>query len=168
MNDDIGKKAENKIREWLDKPEEGYSFDRFYDQMTGFYLTSRNICDFVCYKYPNIYYIESKATYSDRFDFKMIQPHQKEGLLLKSSIKGCYGFVIVLFATYKRAFILDIQDIQHSIDSGKKSINIQSIDKWKIPYAEIQTVPNNRKQFLDYNGDIEYYKDMIVKLKKTI
>ena len=99
MSEELGKKAENKIREWLDKPEQGYSFDRFYDQMTGFYLTSRNICDFVCYKYPNIYYIESKSTYSDRFDFKMIQPHQKEGLLLKSSIKGCYGFVIVLFAT---------------------------------------------------------------------
>lgn len=31
----IGKKAESKIREWLDKPEVGYSFDRIPDQMTG-------------------------------------------------------------------------------------------------------------------------------------
>ncbi len=30
----IGKKAEQKIREWLDRPEEGYCFDRIYDQMT--------------------------------------------------------------------------------------------------------------------------------------
>ena len=30
----LGKKAEAKIREWLDKPLEGYSFDRIPDQMT--------------------------------------------------------------------------------------------------------------------------------------
>ena len=33
-NDDIGKAAEKKIKEWLDRPEEGYSFDRIKDQMT--------------------------------------------------------------------------------------------------------------------------------------
>lgn len=31
---DIGKDAEAKIRTWLDRPDAGYSFDRFYDQMT--------------------------------------------------------------------------------------------------------------------------------------
>lgn len=30
----IGKKAEKKIQEWLDRPECGYSFDRIPDQMT--------------------------------------------------------------------------------------------------------------------------------------
>ena len=31
---DIGKEAESKIREWLNRPDAGYSFDRFYDQLT--------------------------------------------------------------------------------------------------------------------------------------
>lgn len=154
MDTDIGKKAEAKIKEWLDRPEKGYSFDRFYDQMTGYFLTSRNICDFVCYKYPNIYYIESKSTWADRFDFKMIQPHQLDGLYKKSKIPGCFGVVIVLFATYKRAFVLDIQDIIKSIESGKKSININKIDKWTIPFSEIHTIPNSRKQLLDYDDDL--------------
>lgn len=157
MHDDLGKKAESKIKEWLNRPEDGYSFDRFYDQMTGYYLTSRNICDFVCYKYPNIYYIESKATYSDRFDFDRIQQHQFDGLIEKSNITGCYGLVIVLFATYKRAFILKIKDISTSIKNGKKSINIKNIDKWEIPYFEIKTIENNRKTLLDYKGEIEDY-----------
>ena len=30
----IGKKAEAKIKEWLDRPEDGYCFDRIFDQMT--------------------------------------------------------------------------------------------------------------------------------------
>lgn len=34
MSESIGKKAETKIQEWLDRPSEGYSFDRIKDQMT--------------------------------------------------------------------------------------------------------------------------------------
>ena len=30
----LGKKAEAKIKEWLNKPEEGFCFDRIPDQMT--------------------------------------------------------------------------------------------------------------------------------------
>lgn len=34
MSDTVGKKAEKKIQEWLDRPTEGYCFDRIPDQMT--------------------------------------------------------------------------------------------------------------------------------------
>lgn len=153
-NDGLGKKAEEKIKQWLDKPENGYSFDRFYDQMTGYFMTSRNICDFVCYKYPNQYYIESKATYEDRFNFSMLTETQHDGLLQKSTIPGVYGLVIVLFATYQKAFILDIRDIKKLEDNDKKSLNIKKIDKWSIPYTEIPTIPS-RKSLLDYDGDLQ-------------
>lgn len=157
-NDGLGKKAEEKIREWLDKPELGYSFDRFYDQMTGYYMTSRNICDFVCYKYPHTYYIESKSTYEDRFNFSMLTETQHNGLLEKSKIPGVYGLVIVLFATYQRAFIINIKDIKKLEDSNKKSLNIKKINKWDIPYAEIPTLPS-RKSLLDYDGDLQALVD---------
>ena len=153
-NDGLGKKAEDKIKQWLDKPENGYSFDRFYDQMTGYFMTSRNICDFVCYKYPNQYYLESKATYEDRFNFSMLTETQHDGLLQKSNIHGVYGLVIVLFATYQKAFILDIRDIKKLEDDGKKSLNIKKIDKWNIPYIEIPTIAS-RKLLLDYDGDLQ-------------
>ena len=68
MAESIGKKAEHKIREWLDKPEEGYCFDRIPDPIGG-YFGQKNICDFTCFKSPNMWYIESKATESDSFDF---------------------------------------------------------------------------------------------------
>ena len=42
MNDGLGKQAEQKIREWLDRPEDGYCFDRIPDQMNGFY-GSKNV-----------------------------------------------------------------------------------------------------------------------------
>lgn len=165
MSENIGKKAEAKIKEWLDRPEDGISLDRIYDQMTGYILTSRNICDFVCYKYPNIYYIESKATSHDRFDFTMIADHQRNGLLKKSEIYGCNGWIIILFASYQRAFILDIRDIMYLIENGKKSINITKLDDSVIPYAEIKTIPS-RKQLLDYTGTIAPYYEILKDKRK--
>ena len=159
-NDNLGKEAEGKIWEWLDRPDDGYSFTRLYDQMTGYLETSKNICDFICYKYPNIYYIESKSTWSDNFSFSMISDHQRKGLLEKSKIKGCFGWVIVLFASYKRAFILDINDIDElEKTKNQHSLNIKKIAKWPIRYKEIQTIPNNRKKHLDYTGELEDYLD---------
>lgn len=154
----LGKKAEEKIQQWLDKPENGYSFDRIPDQMTGRF-GSKNICDFVCFKCPEMYYIESKATWDDRFDFNMLTETQHDGLLDKSKIQHVHAFVIVLFASYKRAFVIDIRDIKRMEDSGKKSINIHKIDSAQIPISckEIATIPNNRKTYLDYSGDIADY-----------
>lgn len=154
----VGKEAEKKIKEWLARPEDGYSFDRLPDQMTGFYGSS-NICDFICFKSPNMYYIESKATCNDRFDFSMLSEKQHDGLLEKSKIRNVYGFVIVLFASYKRAFVLDIREIQRLQSEGVKSLNIKKLDKkgWPCVYKEIVTIPNNRKKHLDYTGEIEDY-----------
>ena len=157
---DVGKKAEAKIKEWLNIPEAGYSFDRIYDQLSGFYGSS-NICDFDCYKYPYMYYIESKATYADRFDFSMLSDIQRNGLVQKDRIEGVYGLVIVLFAEYQRAFILSATDIQRCIDENiTKSLNIKKIDKWPIKAAEIRTIPS-RKQLLDYEGDLYEYVQLL-------
>lgn len=146
----LGKAAENVIKIWLNRPESGFSFDRLPDQMTGFFGSS-NICDFICFKSPYQYYIESKATWEDRFDFSMLSQNQEEGLINKSKIDNVYGWVIVLFASHKRAFILDINDIVYMRDiKNKKSLNINKIDKWGIPYFEIPTIENNRKRYLDY------------------
>ena len=175
MDNEHGKKAEEKIRLWLDRPDEGYCFDRIPDQMTGMYGSS-NICDFDLYKYPNMYYLESKATYEDRFSFSMLTNKQRDGLLLKSQIAGTYGLVVVLFVSYKRAFMINIKDIAEFINPELslseqekllrkseivsqlkvKSINIKKIDKWSIPYKEIRTIPS-RKEFFDYEGEIEEY-----------
>lgn len=165
MNDGLGKKAEKKIKEWLDKPELGYSFDRIYDQQSGFY-GSRNICDFICYKHPYMFYIESKATWKDRFDFSLITQVQHDGLLNKSEIDGVYGLVIVLFASYQRAFILDIREIKKLEDAGTKSLNIKKIDKWSIKYSEIKTIPS-RKELLDYGGMLTDYIGGIYEKKNS-
>ncbi len=149
----LGKKAEGKIKKWLDRPEEGYCFDRIKDQMNGFHNSS-NICDFTLFKSPYFFYIESKATYADNFPYVMITEYQYEHMLEKSGIDKVRSYVIVLFASYQRAFILDIRDIAKEIAEGRKSINIKKIDKWKIPYIEIPTLLS-RKELLDYDNEFK-------------
>ena len=145
----LGKKAEKKITEWLDRPEDGFCFDRIKDKMTG-WRGDCNICDFTLFKSPNFYYIESKATYEDRFPYTMITDYQFEHMLEKSCIANVKCYVIVLFASYKRAFMFNIQDIEKEKLEGRKSINITKINKWKIPFIEIQTILSH-KDLLDYS-----------------
>ena len=147
----VGKKAEAKIKEWLNMPEEGFFFYRLPDQLNGFY-GSTNPCDFIMFKKPHFYMIESKATYEDRFDFSMISENQHKDMIEASKVDGVKSIVIVLFASYKRAFILDINDIVASESAGKKSINIKKEPKWDIPHVEIPTVPS-RKALLDYDKE---------------
>lgn len=111
---------------------------------------STNICDFTLFKYPYFYYLESKATWTDRFDFSMLTNYQYTKMYEKSKIDGVKCYVAVLFATYRRAFLIDIRDI-HELREVKniKSLNIKKIAKWPVPYLEIKTVPS-RKQLLDY------------------
>ena len=152
IDTDFYKKAEAKIKEWLDRPEEGYCIDRIKDQMTGMY-GSKNISDFTFFKAQNYYYIESKSTYEDRFNFSMISDYQYDNMLKKSKIANVYGLVIILFVTYQRAFILDINDIDKlQKEKNQHSLNIKKIDKWGINYYEIPTIPS-RKELLDYTGD---------------
>lgn len=153
---EIGKKAEAKIQEWLDRPDDGYSFDRIPDQMSGFY-GSKNICDFTCYKYPQMYYIESKATAHDRFDFSMITDTQYEGLLKKSKIAHVKAGIILLYVSQKRAFWIPIKEIERLKSRGQQSLNITKISRWNIQFTEIETIPNNRKKLLDYTGEIDTF-----------
>lgn len=164
--DDIGKKAEKRIREWLNRPEEGYCFDRIPDQLSGLY-GSKNICDFTLFKMPYMYYIESKASWSDNVPFKMVTDYQREQMLLKSQIHGVYGIVAVLFASYQRMFLFDIRDWVDELndESKQSSINIKKIDKWTIPYVEVATIPS-RKELLEYTGEIDDYICQLITRRK--
>lgn len=150
----LGKKAETKIKDWLNRPEEGFMFYRLPDQQTGFY-GSTNPCDFFLYKSPNFYLIESKSTWADRFDFAMITENQHKELIERSKVDGVTSYVMVLFASHQIAILLDINDIAQAESEGTKSINVKKLSKWNKPYIQVRTLPS-RKQLLDYDPTHAY------------
>ena len=94
--------------------------------------------------------------HADRFDFTMLSETQHDGMFEKSKIEGVKAYVVLLFASYQRAFLIDIQDIVKLEEEGTKSLNIKKIDKWTIPYIELKTIPS-RKELLDYDPDQEIF-----------
>ncbi len=76
----LGKKAEKKVKEWLDRPQQGCYFLRLFDQLSGF-SGSANPCDFIMYRTPKFYLIESKATLNDNFPYTMITDYQYTHML---------------------------------------------------------------------------------------
>jgi len=108
------------------------------------------MCDFLLYKYPHFYPLECKSTYADRFDFGMLTEIQHDEMIKAAQVEGIKSYVVVLFASYKRAFLLNILDIEKLEKQGKKSVNIKKLSKWPIPYIEIKTIPS-RKALLDYD-----------------
>ena len=81
----MGKRAESTVYSRLNTPHTGYGIDRIPDQLSG-YAGSKNICDFICYKYPYIFYIEVKSTIHERFDFSALSEYQRSNLYDKSKI----------------------------------------------------------------------------------
>lgn len=65
----------------------GFDVNRVADNTAG-YMGGRNICDFITYLYPNIFYFELKTTKGNTLPFSNITDNQWQGLLEKEKIEG--------------------------------------------------------------------------------
>lgn len=67
MSINRGKQFEQKLQEQFKKLKD-ISIDRLYDVTTG-YKNQNNVCDFIVYKEPNIFYFECKAIHRQYIKF---------------------------------------------------------------------------------------------------
>ena len=118
-----GKDFEKIVRECLEKVGD---VTRIPDQTSGYKTTSQNFCDFIYYTYPNIFYIECKSAYGDRFDFSKITDNQKHGMLKKVN-KGAFSGVVLWMVEHSKVIVLDIEVVHKMIRDGIKSININKL-----------------------------------------
>ena len=121
-----GKDFEAAIRESLETVKDA-SVDRLPDQMSGF-KGSKNICDYVVFHSPDIFYIECKSKYENTLNFKGdISQDQWDGLLKKSKIKRCVAGVCVWFIDHDLTVFVNINDLEKHRQNGAKSLNIKDI-----------------------------------------
>lgn len=142
-----GKQFEQKFKEDMLKID-GVSLDRLPDQWNGL-KNSSNICDFVVYKFPSIFYIELKSHNGNTFPFANLRQYDK--LLSKSGIKGVHPVVILWFIDYDAVYLFPIESIKKMKDDGNKSINIRTCEQ----YDHLLIPSIKRRVFLDSN-----YKEM--------
>lgn len=91
MGDNLGKKFEVKFKEDFEKIP-GSTIDRIYDVTNG-YFGLRNICDFIGYVYPTIFYFECKSINGNTFPLSNLKQYDK--LITKKGIKGVKAGVVL-------------------------------------------------------------------------
>lgn len=114
------------------------SIDRIPDQVTRYKGSSSNICDFVAYKYPNIFYLECKSVHGNTLsihsipkegkDGKLhgfygdIRDSQWDGLIEKSTIPGVVAGIFCWWVDQDITLFIPIQLLQLMRENGGKSI----------------------------------------------
>lgn len=118
-----GKQFEDRLQEQFEKLK-NTNLTRLYDVTMG-YSGVNNPCDFIIYKYPNIFYMEAKAIHGNCLNFKShIKDNQWDKLLEYSQTNGVRAGIICWFIDKDITLYLPIQYLAYLDDKGEKSFNI--------------------------------------------
>jgi len=103
---------------------EDVSIDRLYDNVGG-YAGIKNICDFIVYHYPHVYYLELKSHKGNRLPFINITEHQWTGLLEKAKRNnGAIAGILVHFSEHDKTYFVNITVFEDLKKQGEKSMHI--------------------------------------------
>ena len=151
-----GKMFEDDIREALLRVPD-MSVDRMYDQMSGF-KGSCNICDFIAYHCPNMYYFECKSCYGNTLSINSPDPKRKygdisnaqwEGLLKKSEIPGVTAGYFIWFIDHDITLFVSAKTMNNLKEAGNKSFNIEHLPEYN---GEFYILPSEKKRVrFDYD-----------------
>lgn len=163
MSENLGKKFEKQVEKDFAKMR-GVSVDRIHDQTSGKYGSS-NICDYIVYKYPILYYIECKSCGENTFSIHSIPKADKhgilhgyygnvsdkqwEGLWKKSSIVGVVAGVLLWYTERDLTYFIPIADLVALRQSGSKSVNYKTIEA-DCPHA-LRIKAEKKRVFFTYD-----------------
>ncbi len=152
MADSYGKAFENKFKEDWNLMKNACA-TRLKDVTMG-YKKIANECDFICYKYPIIHYLECKSVSNgNTFNFKKLTQYEDLCALADRNIKGANIGVIIWFVAHKKVVFVSIKEWKRIKDElGLKSINVKMIGD---PTYDIIDIPGKVKRvFIDTDYSI--------------
>lgn len=141
MAKNYGKAFEEKFKGDFLKIEDS-SIDRLYDVTTG-YKSIKQVCDFIGYVYPNIFYLECKS--HKGASIPMTNITQYDSLLKKVGIKGVRSGVILWLIEKDLVLYIPTSTIKQLKQNGEKSIGIRHLSDYNI-----KVIPSVKKRvFMD-------------------
>lgn len=146
-----GKQFEKQIRNGFEncKYSDIISIDRLPDPMGG-YKGIGNICDFMVFDTPHLYYLECKCCYGKSFPISYITKNQWEGLLEKSKIPSVIAGYIIWLIDYDFTFFVYASNLSAYIErTGRKSISADDAISGKLIRYPING--KKRKVLFDYD-----------------
>lgn len=137
MSINYGKKFEERFKQdWINST--GGIVIRLYDNTSG-YLSISNISDYICYKYPNIFFIECKSHRGASIPFENISQYQK--LITLSNTLGVRCGIVLWLYEKDIVLYIPVSVIKQLKDIGEKSVGIRHLDKYdiiKIPSEKLR------------------------------
>ena len=128
MSINYGKKFEERFKQdWINST--GGIVIRLYDNTSG-YLSISNISDYICYKYPNIFFIECKSHRGASIPFENISQYQK--LITLSNTLGVRCGVVLWLYEKDRVLYIPATTIRSLIDKGEKSVGLRHLEEERI------------------------------------
>jgi penicillin-binding protein-related factor A (putative recombinase) len=123
-----GKKFEQAFKE-SSKGLKDIIVERIPDQVS-MKRNSKNVCDFLCYKHPNIFYIELKSTKGKTFPLSRISQHQWEQMMLRQKVNGVKCGILLNFRpldTLEECWYVSLSELNEVIMEGKKSVKLDEV-----------------------------------------
>lgn len=143
MSDNKGKAFEAKFKKDFASSIKDGSIDRIYDTVSG-YKSIKNICDFIGYKYPNIFYLELKSHRKASLPFDKITQYDK--LVDKIGIPGVRAGVVLWLIDKDMVMYIPVSTIKKMKEDGKKSVGLKAIEEG----YNIKIIPSIKKRvFMD-------------------
>lgn len=143
MARDRGKEFELKFKQDFVRTVPDSSIDRIYDSVSG-YKSVSNIADFICYKFPNLFFIELKSCKGASLPFLNITQYDK--LKDKVGILGVRAGVILWLYEKDIVMYIPISTITKMKNDGKKSVGLKAIEEG----YNIKIIPSVKKRvFMD-------------------
>ena len=128
MSINYGKKFEERFKQdWINST--GGIVIRLYDNTSG-YLSISNISDYICYKYPNIFFIECKSHRGASIPFENISQYKK--LITLSNTLGVRCGVVLWLYEKDRVLYIPATTIRSLIDKGEKSVGLRHLEEERI------------------------------------
>ena len=136
-----GKQFEEKFKQDFSSIPDS-SVDRLYDVTTG-YKNIKQVCDFIAYMYPNIYYIECKS--HKGASLPMINITQYDNIVKKVGKKGVRSGVVLWLYEKDKVFYIPTRTITQLKQDGEKSVGLRHIGKYDM--LEIPSI--KKRVFMD-------------------
>ena len=125
MANNYGKDFERKLKTDWEKCFPNSFILRISDQMSGYKITAKNLCDFICYFNKNLFLVEAKSIRGNTFPFSNLSQYSQ--LTKKVGIPGVRVGVVIWFIDHARVLYVPISTITQMKKDGKKSVNIKTV-----------------------------------------
>lgn len=154
MQTNRGKKFEGQFKQdWMKLPN-AFAL-RLPDQQSGYYGTSANPCDFICYSYPNMFLLELKSHGGNTFPLSAFRQYDK--LTKYQGTRGIKVGVVLWMCDHDVVLYIPISTFDKIVAEGGKSFNIKYVgdDNYKS-----YVIPSTKKRTY-MESDWSYLIDLV-------